>query len=717
MTLESARITRRRLLGAGAAIGGGLVLGFHLPLGGRRAEAAPPKDEPNAWLQIAPDETVTLRVAHSEMGQGVYTALPMLIAEELEVDWRKVRAEMAPADPIYNNRLFGAQGTGGSTSVRESYEPLRRIGAQAREMLREAAAQRWGVPAAECVAREGRVRHRGSGREVSYGSVAEAAAKLAPPAQVALKAPKHWTLLGKPTPRLDTPAKVDGSALYGIDVKLPGMLVGTVRASPVLGGRLKAVDDKPALAVAGVHSVVRLQDAVLVLANGYWPARKGADALSPEWEPGPLAGTSSAQMSQRFRAALGENGAIAHAAGDSAQALGGAARRIEAVYEVPYLAHATMEPMNATVRGDGKGAEAWVPTQSQTATQAMVAHVFGLEPEQVQVHTTFLGGGFGRRSETDFVRYAALGAKASGKPVKVVWSREEDIQHDFYRPAALVRFRGGLDAAGNPVALEAKLVLQSISARTAPGRVRNGIDHSAVEGLADIPYGVPNVRVEYVRVREGAPVGYWRSVGHSHNAFFIESFVDELAAAAGKDPVAFRRALLAGKPRHRAVLDTAADAAGWGKPAPEGRFRGVALHESFGSIAAQVAEISIDAEGKALRVHKVTCAIDCGRAINPSTVEAQIESGIVYGLTAALFGEITLEDGRVAQANFDSYPMLKLAQMPSVEVHVIESGAAIGGLGEPGTPPIAPAVASAVFAATGRRIRALPFAKSGIAGA
>jgi isoquinoline 1-oxidoreductase subunit beta len=715
---ETTTLSRRRFLEMTAAAAGGLVLGFQLPLGRRGVLAAAEITETamNAWLRIAPDDTVTVLVAHSEMGQGVLTSLPMLIAEELEVDWRKVRAEMAPVDPVYTDRTLGTQGTGGSTSVRDSFDGLRTAGARAREMLRAAAASRWSVPVGECVARNGQVVHPTTGRALQYGAIAEAAAKLQPPERTTLKDPKDWTLLGKPTPRLDTPLKVNGAAVFGVDVKLPDMLVGTIAACPHFGGKLKSVDETPALGVHGVHSVVKLDAAVIVLADGYWPARKAIAALKPQWDPGALANLSTARMSENFRASLEQDGAVVHSAGSVRAALAAAAHRVEAVYEVPYLAHATMEPMNATVRLGSDGADVWAPTQFQSVTRDEVAALLGLKPERVQVHTTFLGGGFGRRSEVDFVLYAAHAAKASGRPVKLIWSREEDMQHDFYRPAAVARFRAGLDAAAHPIAVEAKLVLQSILDRVFPGSTSNGIDDVAVEGIANMMYGVPNRLVEYVMVREGAPVGFWRSVGHSQNSFFLECFIDELAHAAGRDPIEFRRTLLAQAPRHLAVLDKVASAAGWGKGLPQERFQGVALHEEHGTILAQVAEISIE-QGKVLRVHKVTCAVDCGVAINPSTIAYQIESGIVFGLTAALYGEITLEGGRVVQANFDSYEMLKLAQMPAVDVHVIESGARIGGIGELGVPPIAPAVTNAVFAATGKRIRQLPLAKSGIAGA
>ncbi len=714
MTEQSMRLSRRHFLEASVAAGGGLLIGFHLPFGGRFADAAPTEVAVNAWLRIAPDDTVTIIVPSAEMGQGIYTSLPMLVAEELEVDWRKVRAETAPAAPAYANpMLFGLQATGGSTSIRAFFEPLRKVGAQTREMLRQAAAERWGAPIAECEAREGQITHRPSGRALRYGELAEAAAKGTPSAEVALKEPTAWTLLGKATPRLDTPAKVDGSAVFGIDVKLPDMLIGTVAACPVFGGKLKAVDEKPALAVKGVHKVVPLESAVVVLGDGYWPAKQGLAALSPQWDFGANAGASSEAILADFKAQLDSPGAVAGAAGDTAAALAAAAQRLEAVYQVPYLAHATMEPMNATAHVTADGIEIWAPTQAQGPTQQTFAKMFNLKPEQVRVHTTFLGGGFGRKFELDFLTYAVLASKAAGRPVKVVWSREEDIQHDFYRPAAVVRFRAGFDADGRPQAWEAKIVAPSIMTRAFPDFVKDGVDPTSVEGIADTPYGVPNRRFEYVMRHEAVPVGFWRSVGNSQNAFFAESFVDEMAHAAKQDSVAFRLALLADKPRHRAVLEKAAQAAGWGTAAPAGRFRGVAIHQSFGSIVAEVAEISLDG-GKSLRVHKVTCAVDCGRAMNPSTVVAQMESGIVFGLTAAFYGEVTLKDGRIDQANFDSYPMLKLAQTPAIEVHIVESGAELGGIGEPGTPPIAPAVANALFAATGKRIRSLPLVKNGI---
>jgi isoquinoline 1-oxidoreductase beta subunit len=529
---------------------------------------------------------------------------------------------------------------------------------------------------------------------------------------VPLKKPGDWSLIGTAVPRLDVPAKVDGSAGFGIDVTLPGMLTATILTSPVFGGRLKSVDEAPALAVTGVRAVVPLEAAVAVVAEGYWPALKGLEALAPVWDEGPHAAMSDATIRAELSAALEQEGAVAFGQDDLAAALAGADRRLEAAYELPYLAHATMEPMNATARVTDTGVEIWAPTQGQGPIQQAVAGLLGLAPAQVEVHTTFLGGGFGRRFETDFVVQAVLVSKAAGAPVKLVWSREEDMRQDFYRPAAMAHFSAGLDGAGKPLAWHARLASPSIMSRALPHLVKDGIDPTSVEGVSDTPYGVANLRVAYAMRHFGVPVGFWRAVGNSQNAFFVESFVDELAHAAGRDPLAFRLDLLGEHPRHRKVLESAAEAAGWGRAAPAGRFRGLALHESFGSIVAEVAEISL-AEGREIKLHRMTCAIDCGRTVNPDTVVAQMESGIVYGLTAVLFGQITIDAGRVREGNFDSYPMLQLAHMPAVEVQIVESGAALGGVGEPGTPPAAPALTNALFAATGKRIRSLPLTRHG----
>ncbi|MBX6323612.1 MAG: xanthine dehydrogenase family protein molybdopterin-binding subunit [Rhodospirillaceae bacterium] len=705
------RLNRRRFLQAGAAAAGGLLLSVALPPLGRTARAAGDETPLTAWLRIAPDDTITVMIPSAEMGQGVATSLPMLIAEELKADWRKVRIALAPADPAYANPMFHAQATGGSTSIRAFFVPLRQAGAAAREMLRRAAAERWSVPVRACTVADGRVVHP-DGRSESFGALAQAAARLPVPQDVPLRARADWRIIGRPTPRLDTPAKTDGSAVFGIDVRLPDMLVGTIAACPVFGGTLRAVDEAPALAVRGVKAVVKLPDAVAVVGDGYWPAKKGLMALKPEWDEGPNAGRDSAAIAAALRQGFDEPAAVAEAEGDAAAAMARADKTVEAVYTLPFLAHATMEPMNATARVTAEGCELWVPTQAPGLVQQAAAQALGLEPERVRVNVTYLGGGFGRKSETDFPLQAVKVAQAVGRPVKLIWAREEDIQHDFYRPVSAARRRAGLDAEGRVVAWDFKVVAPSILTRRSPQRVKDGIDRTSVEGLVGSSYAPPDRRIEYLLRDVGVPVGFWRSVGNSITSFYVEGFMDELAHAAGQDPFAFRQRQLAGKPRHLAVLEKAAAMAGWDSPPAQGRFRGIAMHESFGSIVAQVVEISIDGDG--LRVHRVDCAVDCGVAVNPDTIVAQMESGIVYGLTAALFGEITIRDGRVEQGNFDTYPMLRLAQMPVINVAIIEGDDKPGGIGEPGTPPIGPALANAVFAATGKRLRSLPIVKQGL---
>ncbi|MDX1604622.1 MAG: xanthine dehydrogenase family protein molybdopterin-binding subunit [Candidatus Competibacterales bacterium] len=704
-------LSRRRFLQAGAATAGALVIGFHLPTGGRRAGASETAELVNAWLRIDPDGRITIQVPSSEMGQGVYTSMPMLVAEELEVDWRAVRAEMAPVGSQYVNRIFNLQATGGSTSIRWSFEPLRRVGAQARELLRRAAAERWGVDPGECRAENGQIVSV-TGERLGYGELAAAASRLELPQEVTLKPMADWRLLGTAAPRLDVPAKTSGTAGFGIDVELEGMLIGTVRACPTFGGRLKSVDQQPALAVDGVRQVVTLDDAVIVLADGYWPALQGLEALQPEWDRGEHAGNDSAAINRRLHQGLeaGE-AAIARADGDVATTLADAARTVEATYEVPFLAHATMEPMNATVRIDGDRVEVWAPTQGQGLIPMVLGQVLGVDPAQVTVHTTFLGGGFGRRFETDFVIQAALAARAAGAPVKLIWSREEDTRHDFYRTSAVARLRAGLDGDGRTQALDVRLVCPSIWARVDPRNIHDGVDDQSVEGCADSPYRPAHMRVEYVQQDVGVPVGFWRSVGHSQNAFFMEGFVDELAHETGRDPVALRRELLAGSERHLRVLDRLVALGGWGR-AGEGRFQGLALHTSFETLVGQIVELSVT-DDRRFRLHKVSCVLDCGVVINPDTIEAQIESSIVYGLTAALYGEITIADGAVEQGNFDDYPMLRLAQMPAVASEIIATGDRPGGIGEPALPPIAPALVNALFAATGQRIRSLPLRKHG----
>lgn len=699
--------TRRQFLKNSALASGALVIGFYLPGGGRRAQAMSASGSvvANAWLKVHADNTFTVLVGSSEMGQGVYTSIPMLLAEELEVDWNDVRAEMAPAAPVYNNVMFNLQGTGGSTSIRAFYQVLRQVGANTREWLIAAAAQDMGVAAGECQASNGRVVHAASGEARRYADVLAIAAQRTPPENVALKSAAQWKLLGTPARRLDIPDKVNGSAEFGSDVQVEGMLVATVRACPVFGGTLKSVDDKPALAVAGVKSVIPLETALLVVADGYWAASKGANALQPVWDFAVNADNSSTKISAALGAGLERAGHSARAVGDAAAAMQTAANKIEAIYESPILAHAAMEPMNATASVTADGVEVWAPTQAQGLIPQAVSAITGTAAEKVQVHTTFLGGGFGRRFEMDFVEYAVRASQAVGAPVKVMWSREEDTQHDFYRPPSLAKMQGGWTADGKLDVVTAHIVSPSIFSRAGPDQVKNGIDESSVEGIADSPYSIANFAVNYVQQEVGVPVGFWRSVGNSQNGFVMESFMDELAHAGGIDPLELRRHVLHDKPDHLAVLNKLAEVSNWGH-ANAGRFKGIAMHDSFGSIVGEVAEISID-QGK-LTIHKITCVVDCGTIINPDTVEAQMQSAIIYGLTAALHGEITIDQGRVQQGNFHNYPMLRLAQTPAIEVHLAPSGRELGGIGEPGLPPLAPALTNAIFAATGNRIRKLP---------
>jgi isoquinoline 1-oxidoreductase beta subunit len=694
-------LTRRTLFKA--TLGAGLVVAVRPSWA--RGEAA---FAPNAWVRIAPDGTVTIVVAQAEMGQGVHTSLPMLVAEELDVDLSTVKLEVAPAnDALYANPAIGFQATGGSTAVRAFYEPLRKAGAAAREMLVTAAAADWGVPAHECTTAQGVVQHAASGRSAPYGALAARAAALPVPGNPKLKDPASFRLVGKPVHRTDTRDKVNGRAVFGLDVQVPGMLTAVVARCPVFGGRAKGFDAAAAKGVKGVREVLAIRSGVAVVADGFWPARQGREALRITWDEGANAKASSAGIRQLFRRAASRAGIVARNEGNAARALAGAARKVEAVYEVPFLAHATMEPMNCTAHVRADRAEVWVGTQAPTLAQKVVAGVTGLKPESVAVHTTLLGGGFGRRFEMDMVAEAAEVSKAVGAPVKVVYTREDDTRHDFYRPATYNVFRAGLDRQGRPIAWTHRVVGPSIFARAAPQWLdKTGLDSTSVEGAANLPYAIPNLRVDWVRHDTAVPVGFWRSVGGSQNAFITESFVDELAHAARQDPFEFRRRLLEHHPRHRAVLELAAEKAGWGAPLPAGRARGIAVHESFGSYVAEVAEVSV-AEGR-VRVHRVVCAVDCGTVVNPDTVVAQMESGIVYGLTAALHGAITLERGRVQQSNFHDYPLLRLNEMPLVETHILPSTAAPGGVGEPGVPPAAPAVTNAVFALTGKRVRSLP---------
>ena len=701
---------RREFLKKSAGGGTALVIAFYLP-GKFEALAAAPPVEPaavNAWVRIAPDDAVTLIIDKSEMGQGVVTSLAMLLAEELELDWKKISFEFAPAAPQYFNPLFGLQGTGGSTSVRSSWGPLTKAGAAAREMLIAAAAKQWYVEPSACHAENGAVVHNATSKRLGYGVLAVEAAKLPVPASPALKDPKDYKYIGKPTKRLDTPSKVNGKASFGIDVRLPNIQHAVVARCPVFGGKVKSFDDSKAKGIRGVKQVLQISTGVAVVADNTWSAMEGRRALQIAWDEGPNAANSSDAIRKLYLAAAEKPGAIARKDGDADAALASAAKKVKAAYEVPFLAHATMEPMNcaADVRTDG--CDIYAPTQFQTFTQNTSAKITGLKPEQVRVHTTYVGGGFGRRAEQDFITEAVEISKARGAPVLVTWSREDDMQHDFYRPAAYTTITAGLDADGWPVAWKSRVVSPSIMSRFFPGSVKNGLDNSSVEGIVEMKYGIPNFLCEYVLTDTGVPVGFWRSVGNSQNGYIVESFVDDLAKAGGKDPFEFRRKLLANAPRHRGVLELAAEKAGWGKPLPAGRTRGIAVVESFGSSVAEVAEVSVNRSSGKVRVHRVVCAVDCGRHVNPDTVAAQMEGAIVYGLSAALKGQITINKGRVEQSNFHDYELLRVNDMPQVEVHIMPSNEAPGGAGEPGTPPIAPAVCNAIFAATGKPIRRLP---------
>ncbi len=692
--------TRRGFLaGAGAA----LVVGFTLPHAGR-ALAAEASFTPNAWLRITPDNRITVICGSAEMGQGVLTAIPQLMAEELDADWTTVRVEQAPANTAFNNPAFGMQATGGSTTVRGHWDVMRNAGATARAMLVAASAEQWKVPASECRTEAGQVMH--GSKKLSYGQLAEAASKQKPPEKVALKDPKDFKIVGQRKARLDTVGKTDGTAMYGIDVNLPGMLVAVMARAPLPGAKVTKLDDSKAKAVKGVKQVISLPTGVAVLATGYWAAKKGRDALQVDWDLGANTGLNSAKVTAMLTEAASAPGAVALQAG-SADAKG--AKTVEATYEAPYLAHACMEPMNCTAWVKPDGVEIWAGTQSQGPVQGILSQVASVDPGKVKVNTMMLGGGFGRRFAPDFVIDATLLSKISGAPVKLIYTREDDMAAGFYRPASVAKFSGGLSADGKATVLNAGVGSPSIMAASGFMKIPdNGVDTFAMEGIADHPYDIANQRLAYGRKEPGPSVWFWRSVGHSQNIFFMESFIDEMAAAAGKDPYQFRRALLDKQPRYKQVLEVAAEKAGWGKPLPAGVFRGIAVAQSFGSYVAEVVEVSVNADGSP-KVHRVVAAVDCGMTVNPAIIERQIEGGIVFGLTAALYGKITLKDGRVEQGNFHDYPVLRHNEMPRVEVHIVKSTEKPGGIGEPGTPPIAPAVANALFAATGKRLRSLPF--------
>jgi isoquinoline 1-oxidoreductase subunit beta len=704
-------LTRRGFLQAGAAAGGGLMLSLSLPFANGEAEAAGADGfAPNAFIRIADDGQIVLTMPYVEMGQGSYTAIPMLIAEELEVDLKQVRLEHAPPDEkLYGNpSLGGVQATGGSNAIRGAWKPLRQAGATARTMLVSAAAKRWNVDPASCRAQSGEVLHAPTGRSIKYGELAADAARTPVPESVALKRPEDFRLIGTPAKRLDAPAKVDGTAVYGIDVRPPGVKIATLAQSPVFGGRLRSVDDTAAKAVKGVRQIVRLDDAVAVVADHMGAAKKGLAALNIEWNDGPHAKLNTEEIVAELEKATLNSGPVAQHIGNSDEAMASVVTKVETTYQVPFLAHATMEPMNCTVHVRTDGCEVWVGSQVVARAQAAAAKTAGLPLDKVVVHNHLIGGGFGRRLEIDGVIRAVQIAQHVDGPVKVVWTREEDIQHDMYRPYFFDRISAGLDEKGMPVAWNHRFAGSSIIARWLPPVFKNGLDPDTTNGAINLVYALPNMHVEYLRVEPpGIPTAFWRSVGPSHNVFVTESFIDELAAAARQDPVAYRRALLDKSPRAKAVLELAAEKAGWGQPLPKGIGRGVSVQFAFATYMAQVAEVEVSKDGT-VRVRRVVCAVDCGTVVNPDTVQAQIQSAIIFGITAALYGEITLKDGRVEQTNFDTYQVLRMNEAPAIEVHIAQSSEPPGGMGEPGTSAIVPAVTNAIFAATGKRLRKLP---------
>jgi isoquinoline 1-oxidoreductase beta subunit len=703
-------LSRRGFLQASAAAGGGLLLGLQLPFAGSESQAASSGTfEPNAFIRVDGDGQVVLTMPYVEMGQGTYTSIPMLIAEELEVGLNQVRVEHAPPnEKLYANPLLGVQATGNSNAMRGAWQPMRKAGATAKAMLVAAGAKRWNVDPGSCRAQNGMVIHEASGRSLGYGELAADAARMSVPENVTLKQPADFRLIGTPAKRLDVPAKVNGTALFGIDARPPGVKIATLAQSPAFGGRVKSVNDAAAKAVKGVRQIVRLDDAVAVVADHMGAAKKGLAALKIEWDDGPHAKLATGDIARELESATTRPGAVAQNIGDVGKAMAGAATKVEATYQVPFLAHATMEPMNCTVHVRQDGCEIWVGTQALARAQAAAAKVLGLPPDKVVLHNHLLGGGFGRRLDVDGVVRAVEIAKQVDAPVKVIWTREEDIQHDMYRPYWFDRISVGLDKTGKLIAWNNRFAGSSVIARWLPPAFANGLDPDTTEGAIDLVYDIPNFHVEYVRVEPpGIPTAFWRSVGPSHNVFVTESVIDDLAAAAKQDPVEYRRALLGKSPRAKAVLDLAAAKAGWGQPLPKGSGRGISLQFVFGSYLAQVAEVEVAKDG-AVRVRRVVCAMDCGTVVNPDTVRAQLQSGTNFGVTAALYGEITLKDGRVEQTNFDTYQMLRINEAPAIEVHVVQNSEAPGGMGETGTSGIVPAIANAIFAATGKRLRRMP---------
>ncbi len=707
----SSSITRRQFLKvAGFTLAIAVTpSGYHI-LSAKDAEDATAKGfSPNVWLRIMPDDSVIIIVSKSEMGQGIYTSIPMIVADELEADWKKVKFEVAPAADGYKDPVWGSQATGGSTSIRHMYAPLRKAGAAAREMLVTAAAETWKVPAKECEAVHGKVKHTSSNRTLSYGKLVQAASVMPVPKEPSLKKDSELRFIGKTMPRLDIIEKTDGSAIFGQDVTLTDMLVAVVLRPPVFGSKAKAVHGSAiATKIKGVKEVVRIDRGVAVCAETFDAALKGRAAIHIVWDKGTDETLSTESLAKDFQGYLGKDGIIARKDGDPQKAYAAASVKVDSTYSLPYLSHATMEPMNCTAFVQTDRCDIWAPTQNQTGTLMTAQKITGLKPEQIHVHTTYLGGGFGRRFEQDFVEEAVQISKTVAKPVKVIWTREDDFHYDYFRPGNLSRIQGGLDEKGKLTAWTHKIVCPSIFARVFPGMMKNGIDNAAVEGLSNMEYDIPNLSVEYVRIDTPVPVGFWRSVGSSHNGFTVESFIDDMAHLAKKDPLKFRLDLLAKHPRAQKVLQVAAEKAGWGKPLKKGMGRGIAYHLSFDSYVAQVVDISVNRKDGTIKVHKVVCAVDCGRVVNPDTVKAQMMGGIIMGLSSALKEKIEFAEGKVKTENFDTYPILSMSETPEIEVHIVTSNDKLGGIGEPGVPPAAPAVANALFNATGVRIRTLP---------
>lgn len=709
---EIINLSRRDFLQKSTIISSSLLLGLYLPQTGQ-AKSHADVFAPNAFLRIDRTGAVTFMLNKAEMGQGVYTSLPVILAEELECRLQDIKVEHAPVDPAYDHTMYGPiMVTGGSTSVRSEWDRLRQAGAAARMMLIGAAAQKWRVKPGECTAQNGEVSHSGSGRSIAYKDLVEAAATQEIPAEIALKKESEFKLIGKVIARLDVPEKVEGTALFGMDITLPGMLTAVIARPPVLGGSLKSFDDTAAKKIPGVRHVVAIDRGVAVVADGFWAASQGRDDLSIDWEDGPLAGFDSDEQTKEYAKIAELPGLPAADRGDIETALQQADKTVEAVYELPYLAHAPMEPLNcvADVRNDG--CDLYTGSQFQTVDRNNAAAAAGLPPEKVKLHNTYLGGGFGRRAVIDshHIVEAVQVSKAVGVPVKVIWTREDDIQGGYYRPRTYTKVQGGLDKDGNLIGLKQVIVGQSIAKGTPfeEAMIHDGVDHTSVEGAADAEYAIPHFRVEYHMAPAGVPVLWWRAVGHTFNAYVKECFIDELAQQAGKDPYQFRRTLLSNNPRELAVLDLVAEKAGWSTPPPRGLGRGIAFHTSFGSHVAMVAEITMSERGR-VKVERVVCAIDCGQTVNPDTIAAQMESGIVFGLSAGFYQEITFRNGRVQQDNFDSYDLLRISEMPKVEVYIVPSKEPPGGVGEPGVPPICPAVANAIMSITGKPLHHQPF--------